>query len=186
MKPKLNIALAAACALTLGIGSAKSSPGLVDGSFSVNPISPVFAGVTQVTLSGRVSIDPFAPTGTTFEDVTIFLSDGLGNTYSSSVFGPGAGPFPSTPFSVMVTYPNPGTFSPQLEATGDVFVPGGFCTLEPCFTPVSFDIFSSAGDVIVTAAATPLPAAIPLFATGLGALGLLGWRRKRKAQAVTA
>lgn len=30
---------------------------------------------------------------------------------------------------------------------------------------------------------TPLPAAFPLFATGLGAMGLLGWRRKRKAQA---
>jgi hypothetical protein len=29
---------------------------------------------------------------------------------------------------------------------------------------------------------TPLPAALPLFATGLGALGLLGWRRKRKAR----
>jgi hypothetical protein len=27
---------------------------------------------------------------------------------------------------------------------------------------------------------TPLPAALPLFATGLGAMGLLGWRRKRK------
>ena len=33
-------------------------------------------------------------------------------------------------------------------------------------------------------AATPVPAALPLFATGLGALGLLGWRRKRKAIAV--
>jgi len=32
-----------------------------------------------------------------------------------------------------------------------------------------------------TAVVTPLPAALPLFATGLGALGLLGWRRKRKA-----
>ena len=31
---------------------------------------------------------------------------------------------------------------------------------------------------------TPLPAALPLFATGLGAFGLLGWRRKRKAAAV--
>jgi hypothetical protein len=28
-------------------------------------------------------------------------------------------------------------------------------------------------------AVTPLPAALPLFATGLGALGLLAWRRKR-------
>jgi hypothetical protein len=30
---------------------------------------------------------------------------------------------------------------------------------------------------------TPLPATLPLFASGLGAFGLLGWRRKRKAQA---
>jgi hypothetical protein len=33
---------------------------------------------------------------------------------------------------------------------------------------------------------TPLPAALPLFATGLGAMGLLGWRRKRKAAAIAA
>jgi hypothetical protein len=31
---------------------------------------------------------------------------------------------------------------------------------------------------------TPLPAALPLFATGLGVMGLFGWRRKRKAAAV--
>ncbi len=37
-------------------------------------------------------------------------------------------------------------------------------------------------DINVTvASAVPLPAAAPLFATGLGAIGLLGWRRKRKA-----
>jgi hypothetical protein len=29
----------------------------------------------------------------------------------------------------------------------------------------------------------PLPAALPLFATGIGGLGFLGWRRKWKAQA---
>src|SRR5262245_4868001 len=33
---------------------------------------------------------------------------------------------------------------------------------------------------------TPLPAALPLFAGGLGALGLLGWRRKRRAAALAA
>jgi len=36
--------------------------------------------------------------------------------------------------------------------------------------------FSVGGPVV-----TPLPASLPLFASGLGALGLLGWRRKRKA-----
>ena len=33
---------------------------------------------------------------------------------------------------------------------------------------------------------TPLPAALPLFATGLGTMGLFGWRRKRKAPAAIA
>jgi hypothetical protein len=35
----------------------------------------------------------------------------------------------------------------------------------------------------LTVIATPLPATLPLFATGLGALGLVGWWKKRKAQA---
>jgi hypothetical protein len=35
-------------------------------------------------------------------------------------------------------------------------------------------------------AATPLPAALPLFSAGLGALGLLGWRRKKKKAAALA
>jgi hypothetical protein len=44
---------------------------------------------------------------------------------------------------------------------------------------------SAAGNTIIDVttngvAATPLPAALPLFATGLAGLGLLGWRRKRK------
>jgi hypothetical protein len=33
---------------------------------------------------------------------------------------------------------------------------------------------------------TPIPAALPLFVTGLGGLGLLGWRRKRKNAAAVA
>ena len=33
---------------------------------------------------------------------------------------------------------------------------------------------------------TPIPAALPLFAGGLGAMGLLGWRRKRKDPSVIA
>ena len=32
---------------------------------------------------------------------------------------------------------------------------------------------------------TPLPAALPLFASGLGGIGLFAWWRKRKARAVT-
>ncbi len=35
-------------------------------------------------------------------------------------------------------------------------------------------------------AATPLPPALSLFLTGLGAMGLLGWPRKRKAAVAIA
>ena len=44
------------------------------------------------------------------------------------------------------------------------------------FDAGAYDSFA----VNTAAAATPLPAALPLFAAGLGAFGLLGWRRKRK------
>ena len=65
-------------------------------------------------------------------------------------------------------------------------------TLSLPFTSILSATVSSAGDqfgqysffidnVTYDAVATPLPAALPLFATGLGALGLLGWRRKRKS-----
>jgi hypothetical protein len=47
-------------------------------------------------------------------------------------------------------------------------------------SPITLGSFSA------SLAATPLPAALPLFATALGGLGFLGWRRKRKAQSVTS
>jgi hypothetical protein len=51
----------------------------------------------------------------------------------------------------------------------------------------SHNVFVSplTGNVVI--GETPLPAALPLFAGGLGALGLLGgWRRKRTARSVAA
>jgi hypothetical protein len=47
-------------------------------------------------------------------------------------------------------------------------------------------LLSESGDqTLGTPTVVPLPAALPLFATGLGALSLLGWRRKQKAAAAT-
>ena len=48
----------------------------------------------------------------------------------------------------------------------------------PTFADTTGD-FTSAS-VTQTLNETPVPASLPLFATGLGVLGLLGWRRKRK------
>ena len=75
-------------------------------------------------------------------------------------------------------------------SASEVFV-GIFMPVDPCFSGsvchrsgpiVAFSTGTDVGTWDVTIqAATPLPAALPLFATGLGALGLLGWRRKRRA-----
>jgi hypothetical protein len=51
---------------------------------------------------------------------------------------------------------------------------------------LSFDEKISGGDgfafdyAAVSPIVTPLPNALPLFATGLAGLGLFGWRRKKK------
>jgi uncharacterized protein (TIGR03118 family) len=47
------------------------------------------------------------------------------------------------------------------------------------------DGINAEADGLFGAIETPLPAALPLFATGIGGLGLLGWRRKRKARATS-
>jgi hypothetical protein len=76
------------------------------------------------------------------------------------------------------------------------FTTGTFGTANPDFAggPMLFGLaqltgffpgFTATADydnLSFTLVPTPLPAALPLFATGLGALGLLGWRRKKKAQ----
>jgi hypothetical protein len=61
-----------------------------------------------------------------------------------------------TAFATLGTYNGPGCFS---------------CGVNPGFEGLALD----------PPVATPLPGTLPLFAGGLGALGLLGWRRKRKA-----
>jgi len=70
----------------------------------------------------------------------------------------------------MHTFSDAGTFTVEASTSNGVGLP-----------PIT------SNDVTVTVVPevtqTPLPAALPLFATGLGGLGLLGWRRKQKAQA---
>jgi hypothetical protein len=46
--------------------------------------------------------------------------------------------------------------------------------------------FQLDGTELFVSSVTPVPAALPLFATGLSAMGLFGWRRKRKNTALLA
>jgi hypothetical protein len=52
------------------------------------------------------------------------------------------------------------------------------------YTDTAGALGPEAPDLVLPPRETPLPATLPLFASGLGALGLLGWRRKRKAKLV--
>jgi hypothetical protein len=61
-------------------------------------------------------------------------------------------------------------------SSGTFFLPAGTDTI----TAILYGTISPGNGAFLVATATPLPAALPLFATGLGGLGLLGWRRKRK------
>ena len=87
--------------------------------------------------------------------------------------------------------PSPGS-APNIDLTAewiwptDGFVPEGggvhVCPGDsaPQGTTCTVDFLA---EIDPTTATTPLPATLPLFATGIGAMGLLGWRRKRKPQA---
>jgi hypothetical protein len=62
----------------------------------------------------------------------------------------------------------------------------GFCGNDPACQAIAAYQNSFVVTATAEVSATPLPAALPLFAGGLSALGLLGWRRKRKAAALAA
>jgi hypothetical protein len=66
-----------------------------------------------------------------------------------------------------VIFPTPGMFNIQANFNGDLT-----------------NGLLGSNDLVEVNILTPLPATLPLFATGIGGLGLLGWRRRRKAQAI--
>ena len=75
------------------------------------------------------------------------------------------------------------SFPPTSTLVGFSGGTAGTSSFTNCVLPGTVNCsVSRIGDTTFTA--TPLPAALPLFATGIGGLGLLGWRRKRKALAV--
>jgi predicted RNA-binding Zn-ribbon protein involved in translation (DUF1610 family) len=90
-----------------------------------------------------------------------------------------------------VLFQDPAVTITLLEYANTFFCSNGFACRPLSFAPIiQVADFSLDRNLIVTRAtpidATPLPESLPLFLTGLGAIGLLGWRRKRKGAAAIA
>ena len=117
-------------------------------------------------------------------DITSVTGTIIGATYTTPITAALAADtqfvFISAGNKLLLEAPNPLSETSASSIFGDESGPLALCPGTQC--PGFRDVNLSDKPTIDP---TPLPAAFPLFATGLGALGLLGWRRKRKAQATT-
>jgi len=157
--------------------------GITTGEFSAFSIQLAASGTLTITASGPSASYPITSLTGTYSGTV------LGSPFSANVSGPlstvgesnlllSVPPNPTEIDALGIGFSASNLVDQQFviyfdasagtDAIADFGIPGGNLGVE-------YGTF----DVTLV---TPIPGAMPLFATGLGALGLLGWRRKRKAQ----
>jgi hypothetical protein len=203
LKRKFACLFAPTLALTLwSAGVAVSAP-FFPGPGDVIDVTGTF-GSTGQTVSGTLVFGPTSTTNRGIESANISIS-GFPGVFTT-VIGQDSGPppitFPPAPpdeFEWFVAIRQSGPLnSPRMgivflvesldagNSIGGILGPivdGNYinppvdCVTGTCTH--SADMLT--GSLAPAPAQTPLPAALPLFASGLGVLGLLGWRRKKNA-----
>jgi len=131
---------------------------------------PTICATCNSIYTDNFIVNLFDQTGTLLKSVNEI------NTFSFNMFGSshgiGAGP-------VGVAVPAGAT---KLEIVSQLSISG---LLGPDGHPLSFGNLNISTDGSITAA-TPIPSTLPLLATGLAALGLFSWHRRRKAPGLAA
>jgi hypothetical protein len=148
------------------------------GSASCNPSCPEYfaaqpGGMVTITFNSlQTSLDLLWGTVDVPSNWNLLVTS-AGDTISGAVI------------NSLLGNPPTGTVNSAVEITGlSPFLAVTFSDNTAHNPAFEFDIGAPVTTIGGSGGATPLPAALPLFATGIGGLGLLGWRRKRKAQAV--
>ena len=197
-----SLSIAAAALALAGIAWSTTNPA------NAMPITYGLVGVTATfdvdtetmlteTLTGNFTFDP---TTTTLSAANVFLAGPalpVGGPFGArlSISPIFTGTTDTTNFGGFIDGPNQIVISSHQEGTGifAYLVLSFSADLGLSADPLAFSLILDDAPAeffgsFTTGAAvpTPLPAALPLFATGLGGLGLLGWRRKRKNASLVA
>ena len=178
-----------------------------DGTTSLNtlitiPADPSNANGGTLTFTLTLGADYTSPTDSSpgangFFSMTLDANNNLGWSFAILTAGPSTagstnygdftgpagflGPGNITDTSIWTVGILAGNFPVNLTITS-VF--NGSCLdANDCFTPNSTFSYDFTPNSV---SATPLPAALPLFASGMGLMGWMGWRRRRKFQAIEA
>jgi hypothetical protein len=177
----VSAVLLGACPVCRAQASVVGPPSISE-AFFVSSIPQFDSTLLTVTIAN--------PTANTVDEVGVAFFDDLP-----------AGISPATPPSLSDTCGGTAAIlGQQVSLAGGTVAASGSCSVELFVTGTMLGSFTNfAGPVSSTnggtgntatasidvvpfnTTATPLPAALPLFATGIGGLGLLGWRRKRTA-----
>jgi len=153
--------------MSAGLGTASRT--VLEGTPGAAPVGPITHTFSGNFLIGGPLVAPTSGT-IAFTEAGGGISDILTFSYT----GGGAGGV-ATLTGSFVSDVDPGTL---LAPPGATLVSEG--------TPFTFNNTNITASAVSDVEITPLPAALPLFASGAGVLGFLGWRRKRKqAQKIT-
>jgi len=173
--------LVATSILALTLGAAKADT--FDVSSSQNEIQ-LGGTLTINTVAGTVTRQDVTSTNSpisspAFTSLTSSVSCEGGSVWCITVNTPTS---PSTVYDLEILLP----VSSLIGYSGGV-ITTAILNTGPGTPEIAACVAAGCGELTdVGTSATPLPAALPLLATGLGAMGLLGWRRKRKNTAALA
>lgn len=193
MKTPVSILAALALSATVVIAPAKASTvsylvSFTDvGTYGVG--GAAWNGTAAVSASFTITFDPtlvYAP-----ESIAGIITN-LNYSVTDDRFGPGALSFNNiTSFEYAygtLTLYSDAVLKKALDGTPNITLgvngwTNPFPASSAWYSQALFeDTLTTSGDVFIS----PVPAALPLFASGLGALGFLGWRKRRKSAAVAA